>query len=87
MSRVNELTTTFLDALAMLGLGVGTGWAIAERYGVGVGIAWAALVIALLSAWAQRRAVPKPPKREATPAERPLPGPSHPGPVHIAGGR
>lgn len=87
VDRVNELTTTFLDTAATLAFGVGA-WVWADRY-LGTGMPWVSggfvlFAYSWLAQWRNRSRVPKS-QRTATSAE--IPGPSHAGTVHIAGGR
>jgi hypothetical protein len=84
--RVNELTTTFLDTLGVLLFAAAVcwwGWA----YHPATGLVLAALTITLLSGLAQRRYTPRPVKapKGARPHPKPLPGPEHPGNVHVKG--
>ena len=86
VDRVNELTTTFLDTLATLAFAVGA-WVWGDRY-LGTGMSWVAagfvvFAYSLLAQWRNRPHVPK--RQPATPPE--VPGPSHAGTMHIAGGR
>jgi hypothetical protein len=85
IDRVNALTTTLLDTVGVLLVAFAAGWAIwgcPWRQSLAVGVTGA--IIAGLSQLSQHRAVPR--GVEEVPDEpRPLPGPSHPGTVHIAG--
>jgi hypothetical protein len=84
--RVNDLTTTFLDTLGVLLFGVAVAW-WGWAYHPATGLVLAALTVTLLSGLAQRRNTPRPVKvpRGAHPHLKPLPGPEHPGNVHVKG--
>jgi hypothetical protein len=84
--RVNDLTTTFLDTIGVLLFGAAVcwwGWA----YHPATGLALAGLAVTILSGLAQRRNTPRPAKVPpgAHPHLKPLPGPEHPGTVHVKG--
>jgi len=86
VDRVNELATTFMDVAAALLLAAGCGYAALVSFGVAWGLVATAGALLVLSALAQMRVRPHAPEYVGTePAE--IPGPSHPGTVHIAGGR
>jgi hypothetical protein len=87
VDRVNELTTTFLDIAGVLLLTAAAAYGARVAWGSG----WALLVaggsLIACSVLAQLRSRPFGPRgnRPSVPVE--IPGPSHPGTVHIAGGR
>jgi hypothetical protein len=82
--RVNQLTTTFLDTLAVLLFAAGVGWALWVEVGPAAGLSGAGLVIFVFSLLAQRQAIIK--VRAAEPDDRkPLPGPADPGNLHVMG--
>lgn len=85
IDRVNALMTTMLDTLWVLLVAFAAGWAIwgcPWRQALAVGVTGA--IIAGLSQISQHRAMPRAMK-EVSDEPRPLPGPSHPGTLHIAG--
>lgn len=89
VSRVNDLVTTGLDAIATLAIAAGFGLWLAYAAGdAGIGVAAGGLVVMILSGLAQRRAAgPRPRPGPQDDATIPLPGPSSPGNVHFAGGK
>jgi len=85
VGRVNDLALTFLDVLAALLLAAAAGYGAWQAWGIGWGLASAGVAVLALSLSAQAKAHPRPVKVAAR--KRPkVPGPSDPGPVHIAGG-
>ncbi len=85
VARVNELTTTALDSLSMLALAAGAGWGAWISWGPAWGPAMGGLALALMSSYVQHRSRTKEPKPVDEPADKPLPGASDPGPVHVLG--
>lgn len=83
--RVNQLTTTFLDTLALLLIAGGTGLALWVQVNPPSGIIAAGLFVLIFSNVAQRRAVPKLPKSTERDDEDDLPGPADPGNLHVMG--
>ncbi len=84
VSRVNELATTMLDTVAMLGLAAGLVLVLRPAYGWGGGLLAGSALLAALSIGTQWLHRP----REAPPKRRPapdLPGPADPGTVHVMG--
>ena len=82
--RVNELATTLLDAVAMLGLAAGLMLALRPAYGWGGGLLAGSALLAALSIGTQWLHRPREtaPRRPAAPD---LPGPADPGNVHVMG--
>jgi hypothetical protein len=86
VDRVNELTTTFMDVAAALLLAGGCGYAVWVTFGLAWGMIVTAVALMVLSALAQLRSRPRVQAYEPVePVE--MPGPSHAGNLHIAGGR
>lgn len=84
--RVNEITFTFLDAVGTLLVAAAVGWWAWEKSGPPAGLLLAGACVTILSVLGQARFNPRPPKVKAR--QRPhVPGPTDPGPVHIAGGQ
>ena len=83
VERVNGVVTTALDTLGFLLLAGAIGWALFVLAGLAAGLGGAGVIVLALSAVAQHRPARARPKM-ATPAR--VPGPSDPGPLHIAGG-
>lgn len=83
--RVNALVTTFLDALAILAIAAGVGWATQPRVGWAGALFFAGCILATLSMvaqFSQRPArVPKPTDDDTVD----LPGPTDPGNLHVMG--
>jgi hypothetical protein len=86
VDRVNELTTTFFDALGMLLIAAGLAYGAWLVWGLGWALCAGGVAITCLSYVAQFRGRPRPPKVSHRPVRTTLPGPSHPGNLHIAGG-
>lgn len=84
VNRVDHLTTTFLDTLAVLLLAAAAGWALWTSVGPAAGLGAAGVIVFAFSQLAQRQATVKHerPKRAAEPS---LPGPEDPGPLHVMG--
>lgn len=84
--RVNDLTTTVLDTIGVLLFSGAVGW-WGWGYHPSTGMTLAALTITLLSGLAQRRNAPRPVRvpKGAHPHLTPLPGPEHPGNMHVKG--
>lgn len=86
VTRVNELTTTFLDVLGMLLFTAAAGVAGYTMVGLWLGLFAGAVTVTVLSAFAQWRSRPRPIPDEAEPIEpQPLPGAEHPGNLHVLG--
>lgn len=85
VGRTNQLTTTFLDTLGVLLVAAGCGWA-AWQVHPAWGLLAAGVVVTLLSAFAQWRDRPIPFRRlDDDASDVPLPGPTHPGNLHVIG--
>ena len=81
--RINQITTTFLDTLAVLLLAAGACWTLWVMVSPGLGLAAAGALIGLFSLLAQRQATVKrvpPAAADAVP-----PGPADPGNLHVMG--
>lgn len=84
VARVNDIGTTILDLLGMLALAAGCGVGAWLMWGPGRGLAVGGVVLMVLSLIAQARQAPPRPVK-VPPGAHPLPGPEHPGPVHVKG--
>lgn len=82
--RVNQLTTTFLDTLAILLFAGAAGWSC-WRIAPWVGLFAAACAVSILSILAQLRSAPKAPVPVERDDEDDLPGPADPGNLHVMG--
>ena len=83
--RVNQLTTTFLDTLALLLIAGGTGFSLWVKVNPPTGVIAAGIFVLFGSVLAQRRATPKSLKPVERDDEDDLPGPTDPGNLHVMG--
>lgn len=87
VERVNDLTTTFLDIGGVLLLTAAAAYGARVTWGDGWALLVAGVSLLACSVLAQIRSRPRS-NRPPAPAEPDeLPGPSHPGNLHMAGGR
>ena len=82
--RVNQLTTTLLDTLAILLFAAANGWGFWEWIGPAAGLGAAGATVFTFSLIAQRQARVKVVRGEPE-ERRPLPGPADPGNLHVMG--
>jgi hypothetical protein len=87
VDRVNELTTTFMDIAGVLLLSAAAAYGARVIWGSGWALLVAGVSLLACSVLAQLRSRPSRPRSNRSPAVPEVPGPSHPGTVHIAGGR
>jgi hypothetical protein len=85
IDRVNGLTTTFLDIVGVLLLTAAAAYGAWRLWGPGWAFLVAGVSLLACSVIAQTLNSPRKPKPPDGPAE--VPGPSHPGTIHMAGGR
>lgn len=86
VDRVNELITTLMDAAGVLLLVGAAGYGAWALWGRGWALLVGGVVMIVLSTFAQARSRGRAPA-PLTAEQMEIPGPSHPGTVHIAGGR
>lgn len=82
--RANELTTTFLDTLAVLLLAAGAGWWLWALVAPAAGLVLAGVVVFAFSLMAQRQATVKREPVKSAESDTP-PGPEDPGSLHVMG--
>ncbi len=80
--RLDAVVTTAMDTLAILAVAAGVAFCLLP-YGPGLALIAAGLALAAMSTAVQLAHRPRPPRR--APAAVPLPGPEHPGTVHVSG--
>ncbi len=85
IDRVNELTTTALDTLAVLAFTAGVWMWGNAHLGPGGSFTLAAVCLVLCSALAQHRQRPRAAKRAKPQAKPAAPGPADPGNLHVMG--
>lgn len=88
MTDLPERLSTWVDWIGILAVGAGVGWglfSVLGPYAVAIG-GVIVIVLNFAAGWLRERPVTQPGVDER-PEARELPGPEHPGNVHVAGGR
>lgn len=87
MRRLNDVTTTLLDTLAILAVAAGIVFAVHPQLGWGAALMLAGVALGAMSMAVQVAHRDRPPVHpKAAPRRAAPPGPEDPGPVHISGG-
>jgi hypothetical protein len=84
-STLQDILGSLVDVMGMLAVAAGTGWGLWEWIGPFALIPAGLMLIFLSAVAAGLRNRPEPVQEDPRPAVQPLPGPGHPGRVHISG--